>query len=67
MLRRLAIGLLFLLISMVGCSTKTLEETPPKVAPAQPAESPPLSQAPAGVVRPLDSGPQAAVFDSRTA
>src|ERR1700722_7054847 len=54
-------------MSMVGCSTKTLEETPPTVAPAQPAESPPLSQAPAGVVRPLNSGPQAAVFDSRIA
>jgi hypothetical protein len=66
-LRRQAIGLLFLLMSMVGCSTKTLEETPPTVAPAQPAESPPLSRAPVGVVRPLDSGPQAAVFDRRTA
>jgi hypothetical protein len=50
-----------------GCSAKTLEGTPPTIEPAQPAVSPPLSQAPAGVVHRLDGKPQAAVFDSRTA
>jgi hypothetical protein len=64
---RPAIGLLFLLLSLVACSGKTLEQTPPTVAPAQPAESPPLSADPAGAVRPLDNQPQAAVFDGRTA
>jgi hypothetical protein len=62
-----AIGLLFFLIFTAGCSAKTLDDTPAAIAPAQPAQSPPLSQAPAGVVRPLDSQPQAAVFDGRTA
>jgi sugar lactone lactonase YvrE len=50
----------------VACSGKSLEQTPATFPPAQPAESPPLSQDPAGVVRPLDSQPQAAVFDGRT-
>ena len=63
---RRAIGLLFLLLCLVACSGKTLEQTPPTVAPAQPAESPPLSADPAGAVRPLDNQPQAAVFDGRT-
>jgi outer membrane protein assembly factor BamB len=50
-----------------GCSAKNLDETPAAVAPAQPAQSPPLSQAPAGTVRPLDGRPQTAIFDGRTA
>jgi hypothetical protein len=62
-----AAGLLLSLILAAGCSSKTLEGTPPTIEPAQPAISPPLSQAPAGVVRPLDGRPQAAVFDGRTA
>ena len=65
--RRQAAGLLFLLTLVAGCSSKTLEGTPPTIEPARPAESPPLSQAPAGVVRPLDGHPRAAIFDSRTA
>ncbi len=39
----------------------------PTIAPARAAESPPLSQAPAGVVRPLTGAPQTAIFDGRTA
>ncbi|MDT5253592.1 MAG: hypothetical protein QOH07_2546 [Mycobacterium sp.] len=62
-----SIGLVFVLVLVVGCSAKTLDETPAAIAPAQPAQSPPLSQAPAGVVRPLDSRPQSALFDGRTA
>ncbi|MDT5144318.1 MAG: hypothetical protein QOI79_3685 [Mycobacterium sp.] len=62
-----SIGLAFVLVLVVGCSAKTLDETPAAIAPAQPAQSPPLSQAPAGVVRPLDRRPQSALFDGRTA
>jgi hypothetical protein len=63
----MTVGLLVSLTLVAGCSAKTLEETPATIAPAQPAESPPLSQAPAGVVRPLDGRSQAAIFDTRTA
>jgi hypothetical protein len=61
------IGLLFSLLLMAGCSSKTLDDSPPTLAPAQPADSPPTSQAPAGVVRALDGRPQTAIFDVRTA
>ena len=64
--RRQAAGLLFLLTLVAGCSAKTLEGAPPTIEPAQPADSPVLSQAPAGVVHPLDGKPQAAIFDRRT-
>lgn len=40
--------------------------TPPTIDPAQPAVSPPASQPPTGVVRPLSGHPQAAVFDGST-
>jgi outer membrane protein assembly factor BamB len=36
------------------------------IEPAQPAQSPPLSQKPEGVVRSLDGRPQAAIFDKHT-
>jgi hypothetical protein len=65
-IRRQAAGLLFLLTLVVGCSSKTLEGTPPTIEPARAAQSPPLSQAPAGVVHPFDGTPRAAVFDGRT-
>lgn len=58
-------GLLFLLL-VAGCTSKTLDDSPAAIPPAQPAESPPTSQAPAGVVRPLDGRPQTAIFDDRT-
>jgi hypothetical protein len=60
-------GLLFLLIWAVGCSSKTLQVSPPTIQPAHAAQSPPLSQAPAGLVRRLDGHPQAAIFDAHTA
>ena len=66
-IRRQAAGLLLFLSLVAGCSSKTLEGAPPTIEPAQPAVSPPLSQAPAGVMRPLDGKPQAAVVDVRTA
>jgi hypothetical protein len=65
--RRQAAGLLVLLTFVVGCSSKTLEGAPPTIEPARPADSPPLSQVPAGLVHPLDGKPQAAIFDSHTA
>jgi hypothetical protein len=65
-IRRRATVLLSLLTLVVGCTSKTLEGAPPTIEPARPADSPPLSQAPAGVVRPLDGKPQAAIFDGRT-
>src|ERR1700747_1220944 len=60
---RQAAGLLLLLALAVGCSSKTLEETPPTIEPARPADSPALSQHPAGVVRPLAGKAAAAPFD----
>jgi len=64
--RAQAIGLLFSLLFVAGCAGKTLDETPAAIPPAQPAQSPPLSQAPAGAVRPLDGRPQSAIFDRHT-
>ena len=64
---RHVVGLLVLLTLLVGCSSKTLEETPPTIEPAQPADSPPLSREPAGVVHPLTGKAAAAIFDGRTA
>ena len=61
------IGLLFSVLLGSGCSAKNLDDTPAAIPPAQPAQSPPLSQAPAGVVHPLDGRPQTAIFDGRTA
>jgi hypothetical protein len=65
--RRQAAVLLLLLALVAGCSSKALEGTPPMIEPAQPADSPPLSQDPAGVVHPLTGKPAAAIFDGRTA
>ena len=51
-----------------GCSSDALN-TPPTIAPAQAAESPPVTQKPAGAVRPLSGHPQAAIsaiFDGGT-
>lgn len=58
---------MFLLTLVSGCSSGTLQTAPPTIEPAQPAQSPPPSQSPEGVVRPLDGRPQAAIFDNRSA
>jgi DNA-binding beta-propeller fold protein YncE len=60
------IGLLFALLA-AGCSAKTFDEAPAPIPSVRPAQSPPLAQAPAGVVRPLDLRSQAAIVDGRTA
>jgi len=51
---------------MAGCSSHSLSGAPPTIEPAQPAQSPPVSQNPAGAVRPLDGHPAAAIFDGGT-
>jgi hypothetical protein len=60
------VGLLLLLVDVTACSTKTFNDKPAAVAPAQPAQSPPLTGAPAGVIRPTNARAQGAVFDGRT-
>ncbi len=67
LLRLQVTGLLCALLTAAGCSGKTLDDSPPAIAPAQPAPSPPISHVPAGTVRPLNARPQAAIFDDRTA
>ena len=61
-----AIGLLFSLVLSTACSKKAFNDVPAAIAAAQPAPSPPLTRAPAGLVRPLPGRPQAAAFDGRT-
>lgn len=57
-------GFVVLLTIVTGCSSNPLRTAPPTIEPAQPAVSPPISQAPAGAVRPLGGHPQAALYDS---
>jgi hypothetical protein len=55
-----------LLVLVAACSSNPLEAPPPTISAAQPAVSPPVSQNPAGTVRPLDGHALAAVFDAGT-
>ncbi|ORB82851.1 hypothetical protein B1987_02225 [Mycobacterium kansasii] len=57
-------GAIALLTVVTGCSSNPLHTAPPTIQPAQPAVSPPVSQAPAGVIRPLSGQPLAAVYDN---
>jgi outer membrane protein assembly factor BamB len=50
----------------VGCSANHPEAPPPTIVPAQAAQSPPVTGAPFGIVRPLPGLAQAAVFDPAT-
>ncbi len=59
-------GLLFCVTFAASCSSHALETAPPTIAPAQPAQSPPVAARPAGVVLPLGGHPQAAMFDAAT-
>ena len=52
---------------LVGCSANPADDPPPTIVPAQAAQSPPVTGAPAGVVRPLGGLAQAALFDPATA
>jgi DNA-binding beta-propeller fold protein YncE len=60
----IACGLAVLLAVATGCLSNPLNAKPPTIEPAQAADSPASSLAPAGAVRPLGGHPQAAVFDS---
>jgi hypothetical protein len=58
--------LLALVVLVPGCSSNPLDTAPPTIEPAHAAASPPVSQRPAGAVRPLGGQAQAAVFDGST-
>ena len=64
--QRCFFGLLFLLALVTGCSSNPLYTAPPTIEPAQAADSPPVSQNPAGAVRALAGHATAAVFDGST-
>nr|WP_142272481.1 hypothetical protein [Mycobacterium heidelbergense] len=64
--RRCVLPLLALIAGCAGCSANPLHSAPPTIEPAQPAQSPPASQRPAGAVCPLDGHATAAVFDAGT-
>lgn len=55
-----------LLAATVGCSSNPLQSEPRTIEPALAAVSPPVSQPPAGTVRPLAAHAAAAVFDGGT-
>jgi hypothetical protein len=62
-----ATAVVLAMAGMVGCSANRSEVPPPTIAPAQAADSPSVTGAPAGVVRPLPGNAEAAVFDPATA
>lgn len=64
--RLIAAGLLVFLCPATACSKKPLDGLPASIPSAQAAQSPPVTQAPAGVTRPLPGGLRSAVFDRRT-
>lgn len=51
-------------VAVAACSTKTADAPPPTIAPAQAADSPPVTGPPAGEVRPLNGPGLASAFDS---
>ncbi|MDM3973140.1 hypothetical protein QRB36_03015 [Mycobacterium marseillense] len=58
------LSLAVLLAATVGCSSNPLAGAPRTIEPAAAAVSPPVSQPPAGAVRPLAGHATAAVFDA---
>ncbi len=58
--------MLALLSLVAACSSNPLQAPPPTIEPARPAASPPVSQDPAGSVRPLAGHAAAAAFDAAT-
>ena len=73
LVQRRLVGLLLLLTAVAGgagCSSNPLNkfasQKPPTIEPARAAQSPPVSQNPAGAVRPLGGKAVAAIFDSGT-
>jgi hypothetical protein len=59
-------ALLALIVGCSGCSKNPLNSAPRTIEPAQAAVSPPVSQNPAGEVRPLGGRAAAATFDGST-
>ncbi|OBK52927.1 hypothetical protein A5655_20755 [Mycobacterium sp. 1081908.1] len=59
-------ALLALITLCAGCASNPLTSAPPTIEPAQAAASPPVSQSPAGAVRPLPGPAVAAIFDGAT-
>jgi DNA-binding beta-propeller fold protein YncE len=55
-----------LLTLVAGCSSNPLDSAPPTIEAARPAQSPPVSQNPAGTMRPLAGHAVSAVFDDAT-
>jgi hypothetical protein len=64
--QRRFVGLVISLALVAGCSANPLDSTPPTIEVAHPAASPPVSQHPAGTVRPLAEHAAATVFDDGT-
>lgn len=64
--QRFICGLAILLALVTGCSSNPLDNAPPTIAAARPAESPPAAGPPAGVVRPLPGHAAAAALDEGT-
>ncbi|MCZ8380822.1 hypothetical protein O6P37_18290 [Mycobacterium sp. CPCC 205372] len=54
------------ILAVAGCATGPDDGPPPTIVPATAAESPPVSGAPAGLVRPLATQTRSAVFDGAT-
>ncbi|MEE6177699.1 YncE family protein [Mycobacterium sp. 050134] len=52
--------------ALLACSSSPLSSAPPTIEPAKAAQSPPVAQQPAGVVRPLGGQAAAATFDGGT-
>ncbi|MGZ4576344.1 MAG: YncE family protein, partial [Mycobacterium sp.] len=63
---RRVLGWLVLLAAASGCSSSPLDEAPPTIEPARAAQSPAVSQPPAGAVRPLAGPATSATFDGAT-
>jgi DNA-binding beta-propeller fold protein YncE len=51
---------------VTACTSNSADAPPPTIAPADAAVSPPVSRAPAGLVRPLAGHPISVVFDAAT-
>jgi hypothetical protein len=65
-LRRDWAKLLFALPILAGCASNPVSAPPPTIPSAQPAMSPPVTQRPAGTMRPLSGRAVAATFDAGT-
>jgi sugar lactone lactonase YvrE len=60
------VALLFVL-ALSGCTSNPAEAPPPTIIPAEAATSPPVTQQPAGVIRPLAGHASSVLFDAATA